>query len=157
MKENKYIRFIIFLVVNFLALGIGVLLMENGPQKDWYLSLNKAPWTPPGWVFGAAWTTIMLLFTFYMTRLSFEYSFLNKKLTTLFIGQWVLNVSWNFFFFNQHLTVVGLVSITLLWLLIGYFTFEHLKRLRLFTLLILPYLIWMTIATSLNAYIVFYN
>ncbi|WP_237274376.1 TspO/MBR family protein [Tenacibaculum ovolyticum] len=157
MKENKYIRFLIFLVVNFLALGIGVLLMENGPRTDWYLSLNKAPWTPAGWVFGAAWTIIMLLFSFYMTILSFEYPFLNKKLTGLFSIQWILNVGWNYFFFNQHLTVVGLISITLLWLLIGYFTFEHLKRLKLFTLLILPYLIWMTIATSLNAYIVFYN
>ncbi len=131
--------------------------MEDGPQKEWYLSLNKAPWTPPGWVFGAAWTTIMLLFSFYMTKLSFEYNFLDKKLLSLFIAQWILNVSWNYFFFNQHLTVVGLFSITLLWLLIGYFTFDHLKKIRVYTLLILPYLIWMTIATSLNAYIVFYN
>jgi tryptophan-rich sensory protein len=144
-------------VVNFLALGIGVLLMQNGPQRDWYLSLNKAPWTPPGWVFGTAWTTIMLLFSFYMTKLSFEYQFLDKKLLSLYIIQWILNVSWNYFFFNQHLTVVGLVSITLLWLLIGYFTFEHLMKLKWITLLILPYLIWMTIATSLNAYIVLYN
>jgi len=157
LKENKYIRFLIFLVVNFLALGIGVLLMQNGPQRDWYLSLNKAPWTPPGWVFGTAWTTIMLLFSFYMTKLSFEYQFLDKKLLSLYIIQWILNVSWNYFFFNQHLTVVGLVSITLLWLLIGYFTFEHLMKLKWITLLILPYLIWMTIATSLNAYIVLYN
>lgn len=144
-------------MVNFLALGIGVLLMQNGPQRDWYLSLNKAPWTPPGWVFGTAWTTIMLLFSFYMTKLSFEYQFLDKKLLSLYIIQWILNVSWNYFFFNQHLTVVGLVSITLLWLLIGYFTFEHLMKLKWITLLILPYLIWMTIATSLNAYIVLYN
>ncbi|WBX71613.1 TspO/MBR family protein [Tenacibaculum retecalamus] len=157
MKKNKYIRFLLFLVVNFLALGIGTLLMEDGSQKEWYLSLNKAPWTPPGWVFGAAWTTIMLLFSFYMTKLSFEYKFLDKKLLSLFIAQWILNVSWNYFFFNQQLTIVGLVSITLLWFLIGYFTFDHLKKIRVYTLLILPYLIWMTIATSLNAYIVFYN
>ncbi len=157
MKENKYIRFILFLGANFLALGIGVLLMKNGPQTDWYLSLNKAPWTPEGWVFGVAWTSIMVFFSFYMTKLSFEYQFLDKKLIRLYIVQWILNVSWNYFFFNQHLTVVGLVVITLLWLLIGYFTFENIKKLNLFTLLIFPYLIWMTIATSLNAYIVFYN
>ncbi|MCH3881034.1 MULTISPECIES: TspO/MBR family protein [Tenacibaculum] len=157
MKENKYIRFILFLGANFLALGIGVLLMKNGPQTDWYLSLNKAPWTPEGWVFGVAWTSIMVFFSFYMTKLSFEYQFLDKKLIRLYIVQWILNVSWNYFFFNQHLTVVGFVVITLLWLLIGYFTFENIKKLNWFTLLIFPYLIWMTIATSLNAYIVFYN
>ncbi|MCG8733885.1 TspO/MBR family protein [Tenacibaculum finnmarkense] len=157
MKQNKYIRFLLFLVVNFLALAIGILLMKDGPRTDWYLSLNKAPWTPAGWVFGAAWSTIMLLFAFYMTKLSFKFPFLDKKLTLLFSVQWILNVGWNYFFFNQHLTVIGLVVITLLWLLIGYFTFKNLRELKGITLFILPYLIWMTIATSLNAYIVFYN
>ncbi|WP_233900199.1 TspO/MBR family protein [Tenacibaculum piscium] len=157
MKQNKYIRFLIFLVVNFLALGIGVILMENGPKSEWYLSLNKAPWTPAGWVFGAAWSTIMLLFAFYMTKLSFKFPFLDKKLTILFSVQWILNVGWNYLFFNQHLMGIGLLVITLLWLLIGYFTFKYLKELKINTLWILPYLIWMTIATTLNAYTVLYN
>lgn len=157
MKNNKYILFLIFLVVNFSALAIGVWLMNNGPKTDWYLSLNKAPWTPANWVFGAAWTTIMLLFAVYMTKLSFSYPFLNKKILLLYSLQWILNVGWNYIFFNQHLTVVGLVIITALWLLIGYVTVEHLKKIKWYSLLILPYLIWMTIATSLNAYIVIYN
>lgn len=157
MENNKYIRFSIFLLANFLALAIGVLLMKNGPQAEWYTSLNQAPWTPENWVFGFAWTTIMICFSFYMTKLSFQYKFLDKKIVSLFIAQWILNVSWNYFFFNQHLTIIGLIVITFLWLLIGYFTFEHLKKIKEYTLLIVPYLIWMTIATSLNAYIVLYN
>ncbi|WP_428742571.1 TspO/MBR family protein [Tenacibaculum sp.] len=157
MKENKYIRFLVFLIVNFSALAIGVWLMDDGPRTDWYLSLNKAPWTPAGWVFGVAWTTIMVLFSVYMTKVSFQYEFLNKKLLILYIDQWILNVSWNYIFFNQHLTKLGLVVITLLWLLIGYFTFEHIRKIKGYTLFILPYLIWMTIAVSLNAYIVFSN
>lgn len=157
MKENKYIRFLIFLIANLSTLAIGAWLMNEGPRTDWYLSLNKAPWTPAGWVFGAAWTTIMVLFSVYMTKASFQYEFLNKKVLILYIDQWVLNVSWNYIFFNQHLTKLGLVVIALLWLLIGYFTFEYVKKVKWYTLFILPYLIWMTIATSLNAYIVLNN
>lgn len=157
MKKNKYIRFLIFLTANFLALGLGILLMNNGPTSDWYLSLNKAPWTPPSWVFGSAWSIIMVLFALYMTKLSFQYEFLNKKVLILYIDQWILNVSWNYIFFNQHLTKFGLVIIVLLWLLIGYITFEFYKKTKGYTLLILPYLIWMTIAVSLNAYIVLNN
>nr|BFF38877.1 tryptophan-rich sensory protein [Tenacibaculum mesophilum] len=157
MKENKYIRFLIFLIANLSALGIGVWLMNEGPRTDWYLSLNKAPWTPVGWVFGVAWTIIMVLFSVYMTKVSFQHEFLNKKVLILYVDQWILNVSWNYIFFNQHLTKLGLVVIALLWLLIGYFTFEYLKKVRWYTLFILPYLIWMTIATSLNAYIVLNN
>lgn len=157
MENNKYIRFLIFLVANFLALGIGTWLMNDGPRTEWYLSLEKAPWTPAGWVFGAAWTSIMLFFSFYMTKLSFQYEFLNKKLLGVYLIQWFLNVSWNYIFFNQHLTKLGLVVIIALWLLIGYFTFNYYKKMQWYTLLILPYLIWMTIAVSLNAYIVVSN
>ncbi|CAL2074647.1 TspO/MBR family protein [Tenacibaculum sp. 190524A02b] len=157
MENNKYVRFIIFLIANFSALAIGVWLMNNGPRTDWYLSLNKAPWTPPNWMFGAAWSFIMFCFSFYMTKLSFNYKYLNKKLIVLYVVQWMLNVYWNYTFFNQHLTEVGLLIIIALWLLIGFFTFNFKKELKWVTLLIVPYLIWMTIATSLNAYIVFNN
>ena len=40
MKTIKY--FLTFLFFNFLALAVGVLLMKDGPQTKWYLSLNKA-------------------------------------------------------------------------------------------------------------------
>ncbi|WP_299674449.1 TspO/MBR family protein [uncultured Tenacibaculum sp.] len=155
--QKSYIRFIIFLIANFLALYVGVLLMNDGPRTDWYQNLNKAPWTPANWVFGAAWTTIMLLFAFYMTKLSYQYKQSVKKLITLYSAQWFLNVIWNLLFFNKHYTVLGLISITLLWLLIGYITFKHIKQLKYYTILIVPYLVWMTIATSLNAYVVFNN
>ncbi len=134
----KYsIILIIFLVINFGALGIGSLLMGNGAQSEWYLSLNKAPWTPPGWVFGAAWTTIMICFSIYMAQL-----YTNDKSTLvigLFIIQVILNVSWNYMFFNQHKVGLGLVIITLLTLLILYFLIRFYGQLQLFSLLIVYY------------------
>jgi tryptophan-rich sensory protein len=144
-------------VVNFLALGIGVLLMDNGPQTSWYTSLNQAPWTPENWVFGFAWSAIMLCFSFYMTKLSLKYSKLNTKIIILFSIQFFLNFIWNYIFFNQHQVALGLFTIVLLWLLVGYFTFNYLKILKFNTILIAPYFVWLTIATSLNAYILFYN
>jgi len=155
MLQNKYVRFSIFLITNFSALYAGTLLMDNGPRTAWYLSLNKAPWTPPGWVFGMAWSLIMLLFSFYMTKLSYIYKYLDQKLIIIYSLQWFLNVVWNLVFFNQHFIVLGLVTIVTLWLLIFYVVFKHIKSMKYYTVFIVPYLIWMTIATSLNAYIVF--
>ena len=57
---------ILFLVINFAALAVGGIFTGKGVVSEWYLSLSKAPWTPPGWVFGAAWTTIMVCFAIYM-------------------------------------------------------------------------------------------
>lgn len=155
--QKKASRVVLFLVFNFLALWIGTILMKNGPQETWYMSLNQAPWTPPGWVFGAAWTSIMIAFSFYMTELSLQFKWKDSKLIWVYSIQWILNVSWNYVFFNQHQTLLGLIVIIALWLLVGYLTFKHLKKLRYNTLLIAPYLIWLTIATSLNAYVVLYN
>ena len=67
MKLLKYI--FIFLIINFGALAVGSWLMDNGPQTEWYINLNQAPWTPPGWVFGVAWSSIMICFAAYMSHL----------------------------------------------------------------------------------------
>ena len=51
----KLIKSIIyFLIINFSTLSIGSWLMNNGLRTEWYTSLNQAPWTPAGWVFGVA-------------------------------------------------------------------------------------------------------
>ncbi len=157
MLNTIFIRFGLFLVINFLALYLGNILMNNGPKGEWYLMLNKAPWTPPGWVFGLSWSLIMVCFAIYMTQLSFQFELFNKKLLLLFTIQWFLNVMWNAAFFNHQNIILGLIMIVLLWLLIGYFIFEYTSIMKFYTLLIAPYWIWMIIATSLNAYIFFYN
>lgn len=146
---------IIFLIINFGALGLGSWLMNNGPQSSWYNNLNKAPWTPDGWVFGVAWTTIMICFSIYMTYLYLKLP--TQKVKWLFIIQVILNVSWNFIFFNQHLITLGLVTIILLTFIVTVFLFTYLKDLKSKSLLITPYLIWLCIATSLNLYILVNN
>lgn len=153
MKLLKYI--ILFLVINFSALTIGIWLMNNGPQTEWYINLNQAPWTPPGWVFGVAWTGIMICFSIYMAYL---YKLLpNTKTIVLFTMQFILNTIWNYIFFNQHLVGFGFTVILLLTCIIAMFTFSFKKEMKLKTLLILPYLIWLCIATSLNGYILLNN
>lgn len=146
---------LIFLVINFAALGIGGFLMGEGPSGDYYQTINKAPWTPPGWVFGAAWTTIMICFSFYMAYwLKAE----NDKIVWgLFALQFVLNVGWNPLFFGLHLTLPALVVIAILTVLVGYFLFSNWSLLGAKSLLIAPYFIWLCIATSLNWYVLANN
>jgi benzodiazapine receptor len=155
--KNKIALFLLFIASNFGALGIGVLLMNNGSSSEWYYSLNKAPWTPEGWIFGAAWFSIMLCYSIYMTHLVLQKKLPNANLIQLYVAQWLLNVSWNYIFFNQHLTILGFIVLLSLWLVIGYFTFKYIKHVKWVTLLIVPYLIWLTIAASLNGYIVLFN
>ena len=150
------LRTILFLVINFAALGIGGIFTGKGVPSEWYASLSKAPWTPPGWVFGAAWTTIMICFAIYMA-FAYEKVKNKKTLIALFSIQWVLNVLWNPVFFYLHQVAVGLVVICSLTVLVAVFLFRYWSDLKLKSILILPYLIWLIIATSLNWYILANN
>ena len=153
MKNIKLLMF--FLVVNFGGLYIGNLLMERGPLTDWYSNLNKAPWTPPGWIFGATWTLIMICFSFYLANIFSNNKSLNLKL--VYVLQVVLNVSWNYFFFNIHKTTLALLIITALLIVIVYFFTNYKSKPKSLQLLLLPYIIWLSIATSLNLYVVIHN
>ena len=154
MKRVKLL--FLFLLVNFGGLALGGWLMNNGPASDWYINLNQAPWTPPGWVFGVAWTTIMLCFSIYLAYLFNAVRTRNLKIS--FGLALFLNVIWNYIFFNQHMVTLGLIIIQFLTLMIFYFFFNYKAgQLRSIRFLLLPYMIWMCIATSLNAYVVFNN
>lgn len=153
---KKVYLLLLFLIINFGGLALGSYLMNDGPNSTWYNDLNQAPWTPPGWVFGAAWTLIMICFSIYLTYL---FSLRNSKvIITVYSIAVILNVSWNYIFFNHHLTTIALLTISALTLVILYFFIsfgdEKLSKMKY---LLLPYLIWLCIATSLNGYVVFNN
>lgn len=153
--KNQLKFTILFLIINFDGLAIGNWFMNNGPISEWYLNLNKAPWTPPGWVFGVAWTIIMICFSVYLGKLFLEQD--NSKNRIVFFIQFLLNVSWNYIFFNQQWVLFGLLNITLLTSLIFIYFFKLSDKVKNYKYLLLPYMIWLCIATSLNLYILIHN
>jgi tryptophan-rich sensory protein len=153
MKQLKLT--ILFLFINFGGLAIGSWLMNNGPLTEWYTNLNQAPWTPPGWVFGVAWTLIMICFSIYLGKLFIENN--SQKMKLIFLFQFILNVSWNYIFFNQHLVLFGLLTIFLLTSLLFYYFFKLSNKTNNYKFLLLPYMIWLCIATSLNLYVLIHN
>jgi tryptophan-rich sensory protein len=153
MKQLKLT--FLFLVINFGGLAIGSWLMNNGPLSNWYTNLNQAPWTPPGIVFGIAWTLIMICFSIYLGKLFLDEN--TQKMKVVFLIQFILNVSWNFIFFNQHWVAFGLINISLLTALLFIYFFKLSKKVDNYKYLLLPYIIWLCIATSLNLYVLVHN
>ena len=155
---RKLAVFVLCLVVNFGALAIGGILMGASPaENNWYNGLNQAPWTPPGFVFGLAWTSIMLCFSIYLATSS-VFVLNEPKLRNTYVLHLFLNIAWNpvFFFFHQTWLafpiLIGLI-LTLIQLnrQMGYSFYTN-KSWLLF-----PYFIWLVIAASLNAYIAIMN
>ena len=154
---------VLFILINFSALALGSWLMNNGSSSFWYENLNRAPWEPQGWVFGVAWTSIMICFSIYLAfivkelKINFSIYLFKNEFFKLYLFQLLLNISWNYLFFNKHLIEIALLDITLLTILMFYFLFKYFSKIKFKSTLLLPYCIWLVIASLLNFYIVIYN
>jgi len=153
---KKWAYFLLFLFLNFAALALGGLFTKAGVASDWYQDLNKAPWTPPGWVFGAAWTFLMLCYSVFLAFL-FQNTENRVKFWAIYALQWIFNVAWNPLFFKLHLTQLALVDLFALFLII-LITFQNAQSMAIWKkLFLLPYALWLVIAISLNIFIVLMN
>ena len=146
------------MLVNFGALALGNAWTSSGIVSDWYVNANQAPWTPPGWVFGAAWFTIAITYAAMMAYLdTSKYRHLDE------IQQWfwfsvVLNIAWNPIFFWLHATGTGvIVLITLAYLVFRLVDFTREAMGWKVAWLGMPYFIWLMITLSLNLYIAIMN
>ena len=147
------IRFFIFLAINFGALALGAFFTKSGVASDWYQDLNKAPWTPPGFIFGIVWSLIMAGLAFFMARETSLGD--NKLILAVYALQLVFNVGWNPVFFSFHemgwaLLIISLLTIIVFIMMLMTWSSEN-------YIWLMPYFIWLVIATSLNYYSWAYN
>ena len=135
---------------------IGALATDIGP---WYYALEKPSWQPPDWLFGPAWTLIFLL-----TAVSGVIAWrrapgpiARRQLLMLFAINLVLNAAWSFLFFHFQRPDHALVEVVLLWMSIAVLMFALWGYARTASLLLLPYLAWVSFASYLNLTIVRLN
>ena len=153
--KKYFLTLIVFLTLNFGGLVIGQVWTGNGVTSEWYTTLNQAPWTPPGFIFGLAWTTIAITFSLLMTS---SYLKNSTKSLKLFIPALILNILWNPIVFGLKWVWTGLFVLILL----SYFIYSLIDLNRKmhgwkYAWLGLPYFIWLMIAASLDMYISIMN
>ena len=127
--------------------------------QNWYYALQKAPWTPPSWVFGPAWTILYLFMTIaiWFIYLS-DGKRLNKQICyTLFFLQLFVNFLWTIFFFGMKSPLLGLLDIIVLIGLILANIFFYYRVNKVSAWLMLPYLLWVCFAFTLNLSIIIDN
>ncbi len=83
----------------------------------------------------------------------------NKNLLgSVYVLQLVLNIIWNPVFFYYQNAILGLIVITLLTSLIGFILIYYYYPVAILkSMLIIPYFLWLLIATSLNLFILVKN
>lgn len=141
--------------------GVGALAgwVTAGPVETWYPALDKPFFTPPNWLFAPAWITLYTLMgiaAYLVARKGWRRPAVRGALA-VFGGQLVLNGAWSFVFFGAQSPGGGLVVIAallgaIIWTMVRFFPLQ-----RWAGWLLVPYLLWVSYATALNAAIWWLN
>jgi benzodiazapine receptor len=129
--------------------ALGGLMTDLGP---WYANLRKPSWQPPDWLFGPVWTLIFALCALsgYIAWREAPNRGGRDGVIGLFALNGFLNVLWSTIFFRVKRPDWALVEVGLLWFSIVLMIVVLMRYSRTASLLLLPYLAWVTFAAVLN-------
>jgi tryptophan-rich sensory protein len=131
----------------FSAASLGAFFMPG----EWYASLKKPSWNPPGWIFGPVWTALYAMMAVAAWLVWRRGGFAaQRRPLGWFLAQLALNAAWTPLFFGLHWPGVAFAEIVLLWLAIVATLAAFRPVNRAATFLLVPYLLWVTFAAALN-------
>jgi len=147
------------LVAAGVAIFLGVFGGLMTPLGPWYRQLAKPSWQPPDWLFGPAWTIILGLaaWSAVIAWNAAPDAAARTSVIILFGTNAVFHALWSPLFFRAHRPDWALIEVVFLWaslvaLVVGLWPISPKA-----SLLIVPYLLWVSFAAFLNLAIVRLN
>lgn len=134
----------------------GGILTETGP---WYRQLRKPAWKPPDWAFGPVWTVILVLAAI-AAALAWEAAEtpgLRAAILVALIVNSILNIAWSGIFFKLRRPDWAFFEVLVFWLSILALILVVGRASTGAGLMLLPYLLWVSVAALLNYRIVQMN
>lgn len=120
---------------------------------NWYLGLKKSSLTPPSWVFSVVWIILYI-----MIALSYVVFYMSGGLYYIpFYIQMALNLSWTPIFFRLHMSTLAFVILIVLVMSVLWTMYTFYQTSPSAMYLLVPYGLWLCLATYLNWYIVSNN
>lgn len=158
MNKWKSIFSLIIWITTCLSAGIlGTII--TSPNTAWFQSLNKPFFQPPNWLFGPVWTVLYILMgvsIWLISKQGFKTQ-IAKQALYLFITQLVLNSLWSLVYFGLQQILGAFILIIFIWIFILLTIVWFNKINKVAGYLLLPYILWVSFATVLNASLWFLN
>ena len=118
---------------------------------DWYKRLDKPQWRPPDWLFAPVWTVLYLLIALSGWLVWREAGIAGAALPLgVYVLQLLLNAAWTPIFFGLQRPGLALMEIVMVWAsIVATIVLFHPVSAAAAWLLV-PYLAWVSFASSLN-------
>jgi benzodiazapine receptor len=145
------LRCTVSILICLLAGGIGI-IFTSSQISTWYAVLNKPSFSPPNWLFAPVWTTLYILMGISL-YLVWKKGLKTKKVRDAIYNfgfQLVLNAIWSPIFFGMHSLLLALIVLIAMWIYIVKTIRSFAKVDRTASLLLYPYLAWVSFASILN-------
>jgi len=155
VEKEKTLNNVYKLLISLAAcIGAGLIgsIFTRGSVSTWYHLLQKPSFSPPDWVFAPVWFLLYVLMgisVFMVWRVGFNQFHVREGLI-IFLIQLILNTFWSFAFFGLKSTIAGLLVIVPLWTAILLTIINFYRISRTASLLLIPYILWVSFATVLT-------
>ena len=151
-----------FLAASFLVAALGGFSTVSNVD-GWYGTADKAPWSPPNWLFGPVWTVLYAAMAVAAWLVWRRRTSRTRPALAAYAVQLCLNLAWTPVFFGLYpflgtaalwlalaiiLALIAAVTVTVLY-------FGPISRTA--GLLLLPYVAWLVFAATLNLWAAAYN
>ena len=155
-RDRKLLPILVAALVAVLVAAVGGTMTDLGP---WYQSLEQPNWRPPDWAFGTIWTVVLSLVVLSAAAAwrAAPNRGVRDALLVLFLANGFLNILWSVLFFAFRRPDWALFEVLFLWASIVVLIAVLWRFARMAALLLVPYLLWVSIAGALNLAIVRLN
>jgi translocator protein len=132
--------------------GLSGWLSNSGYGNAWFDALQKPFFMPPGWTFGVVWPILYALLGISLAMVLAEPPSDRRRFALiLFFAQLALNFAWSPIFFAAHDITLAKWVIFIMAALAAAAAGQFLRIRRAAGLLLIPYLLWLVFAATLNS------
>mgnify|MGYP001458070940 CR=1 FL=1 len=154
MAKNKYLSFILFLTITFVASAIGGFI-TSAFKEPWYSEIILPSFNPPSWVFGPIWTMLYIFMTIAVWIVWNKTK--DKKILKIYFLHLFFNAVWSIIFFGFHNIGLALIDLIIILFFIILLMKIYYKINIISFYLMIPYFLWSSYAFILNTSIFLLN
>ena len=147
MRKNRLSDLLLY-VVGAELVGVLSAVVSGGRFNEFYGTLVKPPFSPPGWIFPIVWAVLYALMGLSAYKIYVGSD--SQKALRVYYAQLAVNFLWSPAFFGMRKLWWAAAVLTVLIVLVLIMTVRFSKIRRAAALLNIPYLLWLIYAAYLN-------